>query len=121
METGRNQRGPGRREIWAGHVAAWRSSGLTVREFCTNRRLAACSFYAWRKRLRTTEAGPRRRPGPGTRFVPLQVVGLPAEALAKVGGARALVELELAGGRVLKFPAEMAPEMVARLAAALET
>src|SRR3712207_1781933 len=43
---------------WRQHIADQERSDLSVKQFCTGRGLAECSFYAWRKRLRA--AGPVR-------------------------------------------------------------
>jgi hypothetical protein len=43
---------------WAERIAAQQRSGMSVKQFCTERELTEYSFYAWRKRLR--ESGPVR-------------------------------------------------------------
>ena len=43
---------------WAGRIAAQQRSGIPVKQFCKERGLTECSFYAWRKRLQ--EIGPVR-------------------------------------------------------------
>jgi hypothetical protein len=43
---------------WAERIAAQQHSGISVKEFCKERGLTECSFYAWRKRLQ--EKGPVR-------------------------------------------------------------
>jgi hypothetical protein len=45
-------------EQWRGRIAEQQRSGLSVKQFCTERGLTLWSFYDWRKRLR--EAGPVR-------------------------------------------------------------
>ena len=40
---------------WAERIAKHQSSGMSVKEFCKERGLTECSFYAWRKRLRKRE------------------------------------------------------------------
>lgn len=47
-----------RADEWAERIAAQQSSGVSVKQFCRERGLTECSFYAWRKRLR--ENGPVR-------------------------------------------------------------
>jgi transposase-like protein len=46
-------------EEWAERIAAQARSGMSVKEFCKEKGLAECSFYAWRKRIRN-ESGPVR-------------------------------------------------------------
>lgn len=43
---------------WAERIAAQQRSGISVKQFCKERGLTECSFYAWRKRLQ--EKGPVR-------------------------------------------------------------
>ena len=45
-------------EQWREWLAARERSGLSVKQFCKERGLKDCTFYAWRKRLR--EEGPVR-------------------------------------------------------------
>lgn len=45
-------------EQWRERIAEQQHSGLSVKQFCTERGLTLWSFYDWRKRLR--EAGPVR-------------------------------------------------------------
>lgn len=45
-------------EQWRERLSAQERSGLSVKQFCKERGLKDCTFYAWRKRLR--EEGPVR-------------------------------------------------------------
>jgi len=45
-------------EQWRERIAEQQSSGLLVKQFCSERGLSSWSFYKWRKQLR--EAGPVR-------------------------------------------------------------
>jgi hypothetical protein len=45
-------------EEWVERIAAQQCSGMSVKQFCKERGLTECSFYAWRKRLQ--ERGPVR-------------------------------------------------------------
>jgi hypothetical protein len=46
---------PATAEQWAERIAEHGRSGLSVKEFCKDRRLSEYSFYTWRKRLRQKE------------------------------------------------------------------
>ena len=46
------ERAGSKSEQWRERIAEQMRSGLSVKEFCTERGVAECSFYAWRKRLR---------------------------------------------------------------------
>ena len=43
---------------WAERIATQQRSGMSVKQFCQERGLTECCFYAWRKRLQ--EKGPVR-------------------------------------------------------------
>ena len=62
---------------WRRRVAQWRTSGLSVRDFCVRHGLATPSFYAWRRTL-------KRRAAEKAAFVPVQVVAdaVPAQTSA---------------------------------------
>jgi hypothetical protein len=40
---------------WAERIAAQQSSGVSVKQFCKEKRMTEYSFYAWRKRLQSKE------------------------------------------------------------------
>jgi hypothetical protein len=46
---------PAKADYWRERVAEQARSGLSVKQFCKERGLTECSFYAWRKRLRGSE------------------------------------------------------------------
>ena len=48
-----------KQDEWRERVAEQERSGVSVKQFCTERSLTECSFYSWRKRLRQQE-GPVR-------------------------------------------------------------
>ncbi|HEV3217600.1 MAG TPA: hypothetical protein VGZ27_17855 [Vicinamibacterales bacterium] len=48
---GKGQRNPAKERHWRHVVRKWRSSGLSVREFCDWQALSEPSFYAWRREL----------------------------------------------------------------------
>lgn len=100
-----------RAAYWRGVLDAWRRSGMSVAAFCRRRDLAEPTFYAWRRRLK--RAGPPSAPAPA--FVPVRIVPTPAPF-----AGRAIVELTLRGGRVMRVHADFTPHSLAALAAAVE-
>jgi hypothetical protein len=46
---------PSSRDQWRERIAEQVRSGVSVKQFCTERNLSAWSFYSWRKRLREAE------------------------------------------------------------------
>ena len=83
-----HQHRPSKEHFWRTMVRQWRSSGLSVRVFCEQRRLSEPSFYAWRRSLAERDAA-------ATRFVPVEVTSEPATQ-ASPDGAPGALELILA-------------------------
>jgi transposase-like protein len=98
-----------REQFWRQAVAAFESSGLSVREFCRQRGLHEKRFYTWRRNLGLSPVAPRpvsaTSPVPG--FVPVRLV------------ADTAAEVVLPGGVVVRVPVSSDPTHVARLVAAL--
>ena len=74
---------------WAERIAVQQRSGMSVKQFCKERGLTECSFYAWRKRLQ--EKGP-------VRFALVE-----RSARRQEGTAEAALELVLASGERLRI------------------
>jgi transposase len=74
---------------WRRLIAQWRTSGLSVRDFCARHGLATPSFYAWRRHL-------QQRAADAPAVVAVQVVGDPPPAHASA------LELVLADGRIVR-------------------
>jgi hypothetical protein len=87
------RRDPERERFWRGTLSAWRSSGLSVREFCDRRDLTQAAFYYWRKELRRRD-GERAAPPASPAFVPVTVI--PASTVA--------VEVRCPSGHVVTVP-----------------
>ena len=54
-ETVIEERVTTKEDQWRERLAQQERSGLSVKQFCKERTLTECSFYAWRKRLRRKE------------------------------------------------------------------
>ncbi len=54
-ETIIEERAATKTDQWRERIAAQERSGLSVKQFCKDRGLTDCCFYAWRKRLRKKE------------------------------------------------------------------
>ncbi len=87
-------RDPARERFWRQTLSAWRTSGLSVREFCGRRDLTESAFYFWRKELRQRDGERDARPATPT-FVPVTVI--PATTVA--------VEVRCPSGHVVSLPA----------------
>jgi transposase-like protein len=100
---------PDREQFWREAIAAFTSSGQTVRAFCRDRGLHEKRFYTWRRNLGLSPAGrpvssPSHAP---VAFVPVRVV------------SDASVEVVLPGGVTVRLPLSADPSHAARLVAAL--
>lgn len=99
-----------RAQFWREAVTAFRSSRLSVREFCRQRGLHEKRFYTWRRNLGLSPIAPRpvsaaTPPVPG--FVPVRLV------------ADSTAEVTLPNGLTVRLPVSADPAHVARLVAAL--
>lgn len=63
--------------LWRSRLRRYKTSGLTVTEFCDVEEISVASFYQWRKRL---TAG-REDSGPSLPFVPVHVSPVPVSAV----------------------------------------
>lgn len=75
---------------WAEQIAAQQRSGSSVKQFCKERGLTECSFYAWRKRL--------KQKGPAVRFALVE-----KSARRQEWAAEAALELLLQTGERLRI------------------
>ena len=84
------------REVWSERLARFRSSGLTVAQFCAREAVSVHSFYSWKRRLTDQAADPssrHHRGGAGDqRLLPI-----------RLQTSDALVELVLPNGAVLRL------------------
>jgi transposase len=81
----------GKEQYWRQVLARWRSSGLSVRDYCELHRISQPSLYWWRREI-------PRRDGARPQFLPVRVV---AEAVASNGDSDA-IEVVLANQRCLR-------------------
>src|SRR5882724_1406271 len=85
---------------WRDALKRQAASGLSVRGFCRREKHAESAFYAWRRIVaeRDAEAKPTRQ---ASAFVPMTVI--------EQAPREASIEIELAGGRLLRLPSSIAP------------
>jgi transposase len=123
------------RSRWTKLVADFESCDLTQREFATERGIPVSALRYWLYRLRketrplVTEASERSDQAPargtapeGSRLVPVQVVASTPKARQRAAGPAVgdgLLELVLASGSRLRFPAGTDLAYLQALAAAL--
>lgn len=80
----KQQRDSAREQHWRGVVSEWRASGLSVREFCSQRQLREANFYAWRRELQQRDARPAPA-APPSAFVPVTVASAMVEVRCPSG------------------------------------
>jgi len=85
------------RELWRQRVAQQKNGGQTFRAFCREHKLSEYSFYAWRRRLGSSNEKP-------IRFALVETT--PASEVHRPGQAQ--LELVLTGGERLHIPADVA-------------
>jgi transposase len=84
---------PDREAFWRDTLTHWKRSGLSITQFCRQRRLNLSNFHRWKTKLGTT-------PEVAT-FVPVTIV------------ADTRVELTLPNGIVAKLPLDCEPTQLA--------
>jgi len=88
------------RQFWQMVLDTFRTSGLSVRRFCKQEGLSEASFYAWRKKLSTSQksspCNEQTLPEPGA-FIQVPVAQSESSCL----------ELVLASGHVLRIPSDI--------------
>jgi transposase-like protein len=102
------------RQRWQSLVELWRHSGLSVPAFCRRHRLAAPSFYAWRRKFRQDE------PLANTSAAPQPVTFLPVHIRPEPTAASPPLELVLPRGLCLRIPPGFDPDALRDLLALLE-
>jgi hypothetical protein len=109
MTTGR-PRDLGKERQWRRWIEEQQSGGLSVRAFCSRRRLAEHNFYQWRKLL-----SERDREGQSTSsanlFVPVEIDGIVADSR---------IEIVLVGGQRVNVPTGFDVLTLAQIVAVLE-
>lgn len=93
-------------EHWRQVLRRWQASGLSQAEFCRRQDIPVWKMAWWRRRLKG------QAQESASLFVPIGITSASAAAVE--------LELTVAGGRVLRFPAEVEPTKLAAIVAALE-
>ncbi len=91
------------RQFWQMVLETFKSSGLSVRQFCKQEGLSEPSFYSWRKRLSEHEPSAAQKVPPQPE--PFIQVSMPP---VKSG----VLELVLASGHTLRIPSDIDREFL---------
>ena len=90
---------PGRRRTeddWRALVLAWRASGLSAREFCSQRGIAKSGLWKWSGKFQQPASPPAAK-GKAIAFVPLHVTPKAGGMSPDTGGTQLRVTLEVVG------------------------
>lgn len=99
------------RQFWQMVLETFKSSGLSVRQFCQQEGLSEPSFYSWRKRLSTHQKpDPPKEPSQPEPFIQ---VSMP---IAKP----IVLELILASGHTLRIPSDIDREFLTGVLSAVK-
>lgn len=85
---------------WIERLQRFVAGNQTVAAFCAAESVSSSNFYLWRRRLAQP---PATAPNPPT-VVPVRVAPVPAPATP--------IELALPSGTVVRFPADVRPELL---------
>ena len=95
--------------VWAGHLAAWRDSGLSQAGYCRQHDLRLPSFGYWRRRFGAPAPGAAKLPA----LVPI--------AVGAVDTCDTVIEVCLPNGLQVRLPVAMDPLHWVPLMQALRT
>ena len=96
------------RRQWVERLDRFRRSGLTVTQFCDAEGVSTPSFYVWKRSLAATPAVP-----PPPTVVPIRLTPSPPPPTAAI-------ELSLPGGAVVRFPADIRPDVLVAILRGVE-
>ena len=119
-----------RAAYWQRLLTEWERSGLSQAEFCRRRRVKAVTFAWWKRRLKGTSAGGRKRRRPLAKVAPdggrvgFVELALPDQRVSS-GSPHGMptnssaYEIVLPGGTLLRLPGDFDAERVAQLVQAV--
>ena len=110
----------GKEKYWRGVIREGARSGLSIREYCRQKRIKESQFYAWRRELkhRDEEEGrstAARSTPPKPRVASFALVSTNGEGFGDAG-----IELVLAGGRRLRIGRGVDEETLRRVVSVLD-
>jgi hypothetical protein len=114
-------------QFWRQHLEAWRTSQQTVRAYCESTALSVPSFYAWRRELARrdgTAPEPRGRRGQTRTTAPRVSGGESPSSWVQLQApswsvSAAPIEIELAGGTVVRLRGDVNRRALTDVLAAL--
>lgn len=115
-----NNRSLERETFWRDVLARFRGSGLSVRAFCRQEKLAETAFYFWRRTLAERDGTPTTKSQPTPKRRAARPAFLPVAIRRDAPTPTSGLALELPSGIVLRFNDTTPAERVAALVRALE-
>lgn len=119
-----HERDAKREAFWRGVFQRQAASGLTIRAFCRGEQLTESAFFAWRRTIAERDAEAKSPTGLATASPrrgrrPQRPAFLPVVLADNNGHGQAIV-IELAGGRMLRWPASIDMDRLSTFVRALE-
>ena len=106
-----------RREVWRQRVEAWKSSGLTAKEYAAKVGVDPGTLAHWKWQF-GVEARARGAPAPSPAFV--EVVAASSVGWSSPAGCREPIELVLASGMRIRLPPDFEAAALRRVLDAVE-
>ncbi len=79
------KRSPAKERHWREVMKEYKSSGLTVRDFCAQRKMNESQFYAWKRELQRRDQAKRdTRPANRQAMVPVEVVVDASKSVSRI-------------------------------------
>lgn len=112
------KRDAAKERFWRDVLKRHAACGLSVRAFCRREKVTESAFYAWRRTIaeRSGEAKSQTGRGGPIRRAPSFVPMLVTDRLTR----EVSIEMELAGGRIVRLPESISAQRLAELVQALE-
>jgi len=96
------------RKLWTQRLTRFYSGSHNVAAFCASEAVSESAFYSWRRRLAHLVPKPD---SDAPALVPLRITPSPAAG----------IELTLPSGAILRFPADISPQLLVLVLRGLET
>ena len=120
MSSSANRRNIEKEKYWRGVIREGARSGLSIREFCRQKRIKENQFYTWRRELKYRDEEKKRRratrsKAPSEKGATFALVADGSEGMESAG-----IELVLTGNRRLRISKGVDSHTLAGVVAVLE-
>lgn len=102
---------------WRGHLSGHSASGGSIRSYCLRQGLSEASFHFWRREIAARDRDTGSSPKASAGLIAVEIVG----DLPSPPAARPTLEIEDAGGPVIRLREDAPLEVLHRVLAACRT